>query len=58
MDKLVEFICPTCNKQLVWAKENSKVLCNVCFDWIELKDLKKPNVLLVEIDEPQQLSMF
>jgi hypothetical protein len=57
-DKLVEFICPECKKQLVWATVSSKVLCNGCSCWVDFNDLKNPNVLVVEVDEPQQLTIF
>ncbi|MEG6585723.1 hypothetical protein [Dendrosporobacter sp. 1207_IL3150] len=58
MNKLVEFICPTCDKQLIWAKESAKVLCNSCSDWVEFNDLKNPRIIIEEVDEPTQLTIF
>lgn len=57
MAQLFEFVC-VCGKVLVWAGENSKVLCNVCGNWVEVKDMKNPKSCFAEDEETGQLSMF
>ena len=57
VERLYEFRC-SCGKKLVWAIRDAKVLCNRCDNWVEFKDLENPKSYVVEIDKPEQLSMF
>jgi NMD protein affecting ribosome stability and mRNA decay len=55
--KLLEFVCPKCGRQLVWAPERSSVLCNGCYKWIYPKNLKSPKRVDI-INNNEQIVMF
>ncbi len=58
MAGLIQFICPKCGKELVWALETAKVQCNGCFTWVQAKDIKDKNKCKLSDDTSDQLTMF
>lgn len=59
LGELHEFICPKCGKRDIWACKNSIVMCNSCYRWIRLKDIKNPNPCKIsDKDKTEQLKLF
>lgn len=55
--QLIQFICPKCKKQLVWANETAIVYCKKCDRWVRFHDIKESNPAKMD-PERDQLSLF
>lgn len=56
--RLLEFICPKCQKSIVWAEENAKVRCRFCKKWIGKEEVIEKHFCLEEASGDMQLELF
>ncbi|MBP2656001.1 MAG: hypothetical protein H6Q73_3570 [Firmicutes bacterium] len=52
---MIQFRCPKCNRDLVWAYETASVYCRMCDRWIRASQLKKINPAKLDPDQAQLL---
>jgi len=54
---MIQFICPKCNRDLVWAYENASVYCRTCDRWVRADQMKRINPAKIDPNK-NQLFLF
>jgi hypothetical protein len=54
---MIQYICPKCGRELVWAYENVSVYCRACDRWVWARQMKTVNPAKIDPDH-NQLQLF
>jgi len=49
----VQFVCPKCNKTLVWAYSSTSIKCPNCGTWVDDKNRKREYEVYLPVDSEQ-----
>ncbi len=57
-NRLIEFICPKCDKSIIWALPSCDVYCPTCGKLIKGSSIIKKDKNPLSIDESGQVQLF